>query len=429
MASCEENLGQGLILRTVRDERDIERYVAFNTVVHGQATGITCDHLLRYHPEICGHDFAFVEDEACGEVVSTTCLIPWHCSYEGIILDVAMLEMVVTRPEYRHRGLIRAQMRRFHERVRERGCDLEIIEGIPYYYRQYGYTYCVDHRASDSLPTWRIPDQDLGEPCPIRLREASPDDSPLLARLYREAMATLPLHMLRGEVYWRFLLERQRFPAYLVEDARDGRVLGYICTNRQDDGRRISVFESAITSSSVGLAVLRQLKAEGVSEVTIGWPQSGTLVQIGRGLGSVPLPAYQWLLSIPDVAQLLGKVGPVLECRLAASAFASLSADLCLNLYRQGFMLRFREGRLTGVERIGFVDASMGAKGGHLNLPPEAFVRLLFGYRSLDELRDAWPDIVVRPESRYLVQVLFPKMASFFCMPYMYPGPVAETPA
>jgi hypothetical protein len=242
-------------------------------------------------------------------------------------------------------------------------------------------------------------------------------------------MATLPVHMLRSERYWRFLLERQRLPARLVEDPRDGQVLGYICADRLPDGSGITVFESAITSNGVALAVLHQLKAEGAAEIRLGWPESGTLVHVGRGLGSMSLPRYQWLLRIPDVARLLGEIGPVLERRLAASPFAGLSMDLCLNLYRQGLKLRFREGQLTGVEGIGFVDASMGAEGGHLNLPPEAFVRLLFGYRSLGELRDAWPDIVVRPACRYLVEVLFPKMDSFFCTPYMVPGPAAETPS
>jgi len=178
----------------------------------------------------------------------------------------------------------------------------------------------------------------------------------------------------------------------------------------------------------VALAVLRQLKAESPSEIWLGWPRSGALVQLGRALGSVLLlPTYQWLLRIPDVARLLTQLGPLLERRLASSAFAGLSADLCLNLYQQGFLLRFRGGRLERVEEAGFVDASMGAKGGEFNLPLDAFVRLLFGYRSLAELRDAWPDIVVKPDCRHLAEVLFPKRESFFLTPYMYPGPTAET--
>ena len=60
----------------------------------------------------------------------------------------------------------------------------------------------------------------------------------------------------------------------------------------------------------------------------------------------------------------------------------------------------------------------MGAKGGDLNIPPDAFVRLVLGYRDLDELHDAWPDTVPRAESRHLLDVLFPKMGSWVHMPY-----------
>jgi hypothetical protein len=76
------------------------------------------------------------------------------------------------------------------------------------------------------------------------------------------------------------------------------------------------------------------------------------------------------------------------------------------------------------VAPLGFVDASMGADGGDLCIPPDAFVRLVLGYRDLDELGDAWPDIVVKAQSRYLLQALFPKMTSYFWMPYLYYGSI-----
>src|SRR5262245_49805561 len=186
-----ENLGDGLILRSVRDERDIERYVVLHTAVVSEAEGITCANLMRYHPEISYRDFLIVEDQQTGELASTICLIPWRCRYEDVILEVAMLEMVVTHSQYRHRGLVRAQINRFHQIVNERGFDLTIIEGIPYYYRQYGYAYACDHWRHDSLPAWHIPDQPTGYPQPYRLRRATVDDAPLLTKLYQESMAPL----------------------------------------------------------------------------------------------------------------------------------------------------------------------------------------------------------------------------------------------
>jgi len=428
MSAYEENLADGLILRAVRDEQDVERYAAFNAAVFDAASGITSAHLLHHHPEIGYDDFLLVEDEHTDEVVSTVCLIPWHCRYEDIVLDVAMLEMVATHPQYRHRGLIRAQVNRLHQMVTERRFDLSIIEGIPYYYRQYGYTYAIDHRASDSLPVWRIPNWCNGEACPYRMRQATPADAPVLTRFYQESMAAVQFHALRSLEYWRFLLQSAKYPTRVVEDRRNGCAVGYVCTTKLAN-RGIRVAENWITNHDAGMAVLQQLKAESSGEIQLGWPQTSTLVQNGRSLGSVSLPVYQWLLHIPDVVRLLSKIGSVLERRVAASVFAGLTADVCINLFREAFVLRFEKGRLLGVESAGFVDASMGAEGGDICIPPEAFVRLLFGYRSLDEMRDAWPDIVVKPERRHLVDVLFPKMTSYLCMPYMYCGPVTGSTA
>jgi GNAT superfamily N-acetyltransferase len=407
-----------LILRSVRDERDVERYVAAIAAVNGEVESRMGDRLLRHHPAVVYDDFILVEDPRTGGVVSTTCLLPWRCRYEDVVLDVAMLEMVGTHPDYRHRGLIRAQIERFHQVVRERRCDLSIIQGIPYYYRQYGYAYALDLRDSDSLPAWRIPDLS-GDPANrYRLRQATVDDVPVLTRLYQDLTAGLQLYTLRDAAYWRFLLQWAGCPVRLVEDGRDGRAVGYICTVARADGRVITVTECQIAGLEAGIAVLRQLKAETSGEIRLGGSQDHTLMRIGRSLGSTPLPAYQWLLRFGDVARFLHKIGPVLERRLAASGCAGLTADLCINLFRQAFVLHFEAGKLLQVEPAGFVDASMGADGGDLCIPLEAFVRLALGYRDLDELRDAWPDIVVKAGSRHVLDVLWPRMASWVRMPY-----------
>ncbi|CAN5381511.1 hypothetical protein BH10CHL1_BH10CHL1_39570 [soil metagenome] len=420
MPVYEERLAPTLVLHTVRDERDIDRFAAFNSAINDATQGATCANLLRHHPATHYDDFMFVEDEQTGEVVSTICLIPWRCVYEDIILDVAMLEMVVTHPDYRHRGLVRAQIGRFHHVVHERRFDLSIIEGIPYYYRQYGYAYATDHARSDSLPVWQIPTPPADQLSPYQLRPATLDDLPVLTELYQQSIGNLGLATLRSLDYWQFLLQRAKYPVRIVEDTRNQAVVGYVSTLESQRG--IRVLESSIPDYVTNMAVLQQFKRETSGEIQLGWPQTNLLVQIGRSLGSTPIPGDQWLLRIRDVASFLSKIGPVLERRLAASACADLTADLCLNLFRQAFVLHFVAGKLQDVTAVGFVDASMGADGGDLCIPPDAFVRLVCGYRSLDELDDAWPDMVVKPTSRYIIEALFPKRPAYFSMPYLYCG-------
>jgi predicted N-acetyltransferase YhbS len=416
--SNRESVGEGLVLRGVRDERDVERFIAFNRDINGETEAEFCTRLLRNHPRTQREEFLLVEDENTGQVVSTTCLIPWECRYDGISLRVAMLEMVATHPQYRRQGLVRAQIARFHRTVVAQGYDLSIIQGIPYYYRQYGYAYALAHSGADTLPVWHIPGPETAPSSPYILREATTVDAPTLARLYEQGMAEVEIYVQRDEAFWTYLLEAVRLPVQILEDRRTGQAGGYMALRTVKSGRGTSVVESAILGMDAAGAAMRALQARGGEEIRLGWPESGPLVQLGRSLGGRPAPSYQWLWRVTDVARLLERIAPALDGRLATAGHASLTIELVINLYREAFLLQIQAGRVAGVKSLGFVDASLGADGGDLCVPPEAFARLVLGYRTLDELLDAWPDIVVKAEKRALVDILFPKLSSCILMPY-----------
>lgn len=411
MPFYEKDLGEGLTLRSVRDEADVARYIALNAAVTDE--GMIAERLLHHHPETTYEDYLLVVDEQTGEAVSTTCLFPWRCAYEEVTLKVAMLEMVVTHAAYRRRGLVRLQIERFHEMVLERGFDLSIIQGIFYYYRQFGYTYALDHTPLISLPAWRIPEGTAESP--YRFRPATPADTDDLTRFYETAMAKNSLYVQRTPAYWRYLLQHMGYPVRLVEDSHTGQSVGYICILPQ--GQHLRVQENSLPNYEAGRAVLRQLKTETTGEIEILGSPNNLLVQLAGSLAGQRWPPYQWLWRIPDVTRYLDKLKPVLERRLANSACAGLTAKVSLNLYRQACLLNFEAGKLT-VEPLGFVDASLGTEMGDWSLPPEAFIRLSLGYRSLDQLQDAWPDMLIRRESRYLLEVLFPPMEAEILMPY-----------
>ena len=416
----EERLADNLRLRTVRDERDIERFAAFHTMVNDATQGQTCANLLRHHPTITPADFLLVEDEQNNAIVSTVCLIPWSCRYEEITCQVAMLEMVATHPAYRRRGLVRTLIEHFHQLVKQRNFDFSIIEGIPYYYRQYGYAYAGDHWRYDALPVGHIPAVPAAER--YSFRPATVTDIPTLVQLYVRNMAAVQVATQRDAAYWHFLLTHEQYPIELIEDRQQRQTVGYLCPLTQPERQSSRVIESSIENAEVAWAVLARLKATTTGEIQIGWPESNTLVRLARTLGSTSAPPDQWLLRLPDVARFLTRLGPVLERRLAASAYAGLTVDLIINLYRQAFRIGFVAGKLQYVAELGFVDASMGADGGDLCIPPDAFVRLLFGYRTLTELSDAWPDLVIKPAKRHLFDILFPKLNFYFWMPYLYWG-------
>jgi len=407
-------LGDGLILRAVSSPDDVERYIELNARVTNE--GEIARRLLQHHPATTPADYWLVIDERTGAAVSTTCLLPWRCQLAGIGLNVAMVEMVVTDPAYRQRGLVRTQIEHFHQVVAARGFDLCIIQGIPYYYRQYGYGYAIDHTPLTALAAGRIPPLPAGEPSPYQWRPATLADIDDLTRFYAMAMGQQQLFVERSAAAWEYLLQYKQHAVQVVSTAVDGKAVGYFVPAFHSTAVRI--YEHALLDPRAGLAVLQGIAASSAGEIEIAGPVSDRLVGLARSLGGVALPvADQWLWRIPDLATLLIRLAPLLEQRLAAAGCGDFTGTLRLNLYRRAYALHFHAGTLV-VEALGFVDASLGADGGDLCIPPEAFIRLLLGYRTLDQLRDSWPDLVIKPAARCLLNALFPPATAHILMPY-----------
>lgn len=408
-------LDKDLVLRNVENENDVLRFAEFNAVCNNAVEGATSECLLKHYPGLRWEDAYLIEDVAADRIVATICRIPWQIDLEGVRLKAAQLEMVLSHPEYRNRGLVRVLISQFLEDVAAEDYDMSFIWGIPYYYRQYGYSYGLYGNIRYCLPAAHIPDS--GEEETLALEPATLQDIAALAGLY-SATVGQDMHMVRDEADWCYLIRDARHPVWMVRDRRRG-PCGYLFYRRQAGGS-LCVMESGIPNPKTGLAVLRLLKKQVTGTLEIMGHEDDTLLRLARDLGCVENRREQWLLRITDIPVFLKRIGPVLEKRLAASAFGGVTEDLVINLYRRAYRLCFISGRLAGVRDLGFKDSSMGADGGDVCIPLDAFVRLLFGFRRLEQLVDAWPDIAVKPESRCLLETIFPEIQSYVNTPYHY---------
>ncbi len=131
------------MLCTAADTDDVDRIATLNGAIHGPGlaalTRIQAEHL----PGIEFADQFFVAEKASGAVVSALCLAPWTLKVGPAQLPIGEMSLVGTAEPYRRRGLVRAQVQQFKRRLAARGCLLSLIQGIPYYYRQFGYTYAL----------------------------------------------------------------------------------------------------------------------------------------------------------------------------------------------------------------------------------------------------------------------------------------------
>ena len=412
-------LGSGLTVRSVADAQDVERLAAFTGTVHGSGVADMTRELILHHPHTRPEHWLFCEDQTTGQIVSTLCLIPWTMRYEEVTLQAGEMGIVATLPEYRRRGLIRALAARHEELLHDGGYDLSHIQGIPYFYRQFGYEYAMPLEGGWRVELHTIPDAPA-DAAPPSFRQATVDDLPALARMYDTAAGDLAIHAVRDADEWRYLLgpstqTEMLAETWMVLDATNA-PLAYLRLPRHGFGEGLIVNETSRMDADTAMAVLRQLKAwstdRGKPYVRLSLPAAGTLVETARYLGAHDLGHYAWQIKLVDVRRLVQKLAPVLERRLASSSLAGRTQNVCLNLYREAFDLCFREGKLTAVESLGFSER------GGIRIPPSLLAPLLLGYRSREELSRAHHDVSVSRENQHLVDVLFPRMTSFIYTVY-----------
>jgi GNAT superfamily N-acetyltransferase len=431
------DLGDGLILRRTTVE-DTEALVAFHADVHRDpgmeepeeyVGAWVRDLMTRPHPTFDPGDFTIVEDTRTGAIISSLCLISQTWSYGGIRFGVGRPELVGTHPDYRRRGLIRAQFEVIHEWSAERGEMVQGITGIPWYYRQFGYEMALQLDGARAGYKLQVPKLKDGEQEPYRLRPATASDLAFMAQVYDYGCQRSQVACVRDEALWHYELagrseknvNRQEL---LIIETVEAEPVGFLVhtprLHRNRVGAPVYELKPGVSWLAVSPSVVRYLWALGEAwaaqdpkqemERFIFW--LGTehpLYQVFHdGLPHTFKP-YAWYLRVPDLAGFLQHVAPVLEGRLAQSLLVGHTGELRISFYCDGLHLAFDRGRLHIVEPW----QPTPEKEGDAAFPDLTFLQLLFGYRSLPELRHAFADCwTANDRARSLLKALFPKQPS-----------------
>ncbi|ADG76481.1 conserved hypothetical protein [Cellulomonas flavigena DSM 20109] len=173
----------GLELRTARPS-DLDQVGAL-LVERGEEPD-ALDHRLVVEGELGWDACAVVVDG--DRVVSTATLLDETVRVGDIVLPAGQVELVATDRAYEGRGLVRALMGWAHGRSRDRGHLLQVMIGIPYFYRLFGYEYAIDIPRARALReaappaggATEHPSRDTGRQV---LRDATTADVPALVAL------------------------------------------------------------------------------------------------------------------------------------------------------------------------------------------------------------------------------------------------------
>jgi hypothetical protein len=431
------DLGDGLVLRQAT-AADTEELIAFQSEVHRDPDSDqpeiyvgawVRDLMERPHPTFQPKDFALVEDTATGKIVSSLCLISQTWSYGGVEFGVGRPELVGTNPDYRRRGLIRAQMEVVHRWSAARGELVQAITGIPWYYRQFGYEMAMTLGGSRAGYQPNLPKAKEGEEGPYRLRPAEEADLPIIARAYSRGNQRYPVACVRDEALWRNELagkrekNANRRELALIETAA-GDPAGFIAHSPRVWKGRIGIQRYELLPGASWLevtpAVVRYLWARAQAWAEQDPDQAPKSFHFWLGAEH---PAYEvfrwnlpqeskpyaWYVRVPDLLGFVRHVAPVLEQRLAGSFMAGHTGKMEINFYRSGLRLGFDKGRICQVEPW----QPATTEEGQAVFRDLTFLQLLFGYRSLEELGEAFADCGIRDNgARVLLEALFPKQPS-----------------
>lgn len=429
------DLGDGLLLRQATWQ-DAEALARFNIRIHSDDPeeperwlGEWTKDLLRGDHPTTGPELVtvVVDRHAGGQIVSSAVLIPQIWRYEDVAFEVGRPELIGTDERYRRRGLVRRQMEVIHAWSGARGHMAQMITGIPHYYRRFGYEMALTLGGSRLFPYDRLRKLKAmtTNDRALSVRDATPDDIPLLQALYLQHCSASMVSRVRDERQWHYEMcgapesseYRRRFQ--LLEDGH-GEPVGYF-EYAEWPGRLVIREIAALTGYSlrdVALVAVTHLRQHVTNEPEAG----GGVRAIVFGLG-VEHPVYQalvrelvpdrqpyaWYVRVPDLHAFISLIAPVLDRRLAHSVVAGYSGSLRLNCTMTKCQITWKEGALTsteGFEPDNFYD-------GDAFFPGLSFLQLLFGFRDLEQLHTAFPDCYTGNGETYVVlNALFPRMNS-----------------
>ncbi len=424
-ASC----GDNLVLRPAGPE-DAEALVEFNTRIFDERfSGWTSDLVFGRHPTVKVCDFSVVEDTRLNKIVSSVCLISQTWQYGGIPFQVGRPELVATDPDYRRRGLVRKLFQAIHARSAAKGELLQVITGIDWIYRQFGYEMGVKmwgSRCVDSMHLARLKGHEGGD---CRLRPATPEEHAFIRNVYDQASSRELFAAMRSSEEWDYEFtgrsgDNTRRREWLIIEGAGGERLGYVqylpCIALSHlpmlriyqveikagagylniwSGLLDGLWEKGKAMFSDGILACEELQG-----LELALERDHPLYQVIPKSHVHEIKPSPWYIRIPDMVALLRRIRPVLEKHLIGSVAEGYSGELKLNFYRGGIQISFERGRISKIE--GWLPNEVWE--GDARFPDTSFLQLVCGWHRFHKMAESYADCWGTHEAAVLLDCLFP---------------------
>jgi hypothetical protein len=323
--------------------------------------------------------------------------------------------IVGTLEDHRGQGLMRALNREFDGTLEQEAFHIAVIQGIPGFYGQFGYSYAVPLENHIDLPFHAIPE---GQPEGLYgFRLAGEHDVQFLMHedgRYREYFG---LSVSRSAAHWKYLLGESQKTEYgsefwIMESPATSEAY-YFRVPAMGFGKGLIVSEVSDHVTSRALDCLfafckRRAIERSKPYIRLNVHSDSAAGRMALALGARQGRTYAWQVKIPDVIRFLKQISSGLEARMARSCFRRFSGAFRLDFYRSAVDLVWKDGALTTVK------PAAGDAGHKLSICTDLFPALCLGHRSWRELRHVRPDIYPSSATAaLLVETLFPSLRAW----------------
>ncbi len=437
----QKQLHDGLILRSISeghasDRRDLPRFFGevFQEAYSEEQTNLvvwTESLLAADHPATTDDDVWLVVDPAHEDrIVSAMLLIPQTWRYESVRLGVGRVEIVATHKDYRRRGLIRELIQVAHERSASLGHTIQVITGIPHYYRRFGYTMAVDLGGFAAVPLAAVPKLAKDKTLQYTLRPATEADIPNIIVWEAWAGDHALLSTVRSEAEWHYEFTRPEnhmwwLDVHIITHA-DGRDVGYVALRQRHehlvpclayivgpDASYLDTYEDVLRGLKAHLEDRYPQDTPAVIHFAAGMHEAFNTLTRSLYPAVVREDTYAWYVRAPSLAHLIREIAPVLEQRLHASGAHGYNGTLKISFFNgEGLLVRLENGCIADAEDIA-VRTPQDEDEADAAFPWHSFLSLVFGHRTYDTLKHVLPECHANGKAQVLLEVMFPRGRSW----------------
>lgn len=406
-----------LVVRVAGPE-DFDGVVALNVAVFGEQDrpGVRAllegDTGVEWLVAAAGPD----ADRPGGGTLACGCArIPHRFELDGTSLPGSQIENVTTDERFRGRGLVRALFDAHHRRAADAGELLQVIGGIPYFYRKLGYGYGFDVPTTISVGTSAAPAVDGSS---ITVRPLQADDLPWLVGLeaersrdgltVRRTPEVVAVWLARGEATgatpWESLLVAER----------GGTPVGWVRTITWAEEAQffvlpghcpdLEVADQLLAHALVAAQRMADLLGRPLEILASDHPGSPWSRAVHRAGRPRPEPSAYYARTADPVG-LLRAIEPVLSARISGSGLAADRGEVTISLYERGIRVAWDAGRVTAIESAA-PDTDPFDHGG-VGVAPDWFPALVLGRWGASGLAERTDDTILGDHVA-VMDVLFP---------------------